>query len=117
MNTREMAEGYRMTHWSETMRERQELGMSIKAYCAQQGMHENVYYYWQRKLRETACRELASKQPAADLVPRGWTQLSAAESVHDNMSVTIKINDYRIEVGAGTDSELLAKVCQILKAL
>ena len=36
MNTREMAEGYRMSHWSEKMRERQELGMSIKAYCAQQ---------------------------------------------------------------------------------
>ena len=106
-----------MSRWSEKMRERQELGMSIKAYCAQRGMHENVYYYWQWKLREAACRGLTSKQQAADLVPRGWTQISSAESVHQNMSVTIKINDYRIEVGTGTDPELLARICRILKAL
>ena len=62
MNTREIAEEYRLSHWAEKMRERQELGLSIKAYCAQQGFHENVYYYWQRKLREAACTELAAKQ-------------------------------------------------------
>ena len=70
-----------MMHWSEKMCKRQELGMSVKAYCAQQGIHENVYYYWQRKLREAACRELAVKQQATDLVPRAWTQLSAKASM------------------------------------
>jgi len=54
MNTREIAGGYRLTHWAQIMHERQESGMSIKAYCKQQGFHENVYYYWQRKLREAA---------------------------------------------------------------
>lgn len=26
------------------------------------GIHPNVYYYWQRKLRETACRQIAEIQ-------------------------------------------------------
>ena len=75
MNTREIAEEYRLSHWSEKMRERQELGLSIKAYCEQQGFHENIYYYWQRKLRKTACTEVAVKGQRGGLVANGWAHL------------------------------------------
>jgi transposase-like protein len=44
------------------MRERTESGLTIKAYCEQAGFHENIYYYWQRKLREAASEELSKKQ-------------------------------------------------------
>jgi len=41
------------------MRERQDSGLSVRAYCASAGIHENSYFYWQKKLREAACEELA----------------------------------------------------------
>jgi hypothetical protein len=58
MNTREIAAEYRLTHWAGIMRDRAESGLSIKAYCENAGFHENVYYYWQRKLREAACGQM-----------------------------------------------------------
>jgi len=81
MNTRDIAEEYRLTHWAQIMRERQDSGLSIKAYCKQRGFHENVYYYWQRKLREATCTELAAREQESEtgLVPNGWSRLEAAK--------------------------------------
>ena len=117
MNTREIAEEYRLSHWSEKMRERQELGLSIKAYCEQQGFHENVYYYWQRKLLKAACTELAVKGQGGGLVPNGWTQLTVAEAERVKSTLTIEINGCCVAVSAETDPELLARVCRTFKAL
>jgi hypothetical protein len=117
MNTREIAEEYRLSHWAAKMQERQQFGLSIKAYCEQQGFHENVYYYWQRKLREAACAELVAKEQATDLVPAGWARLTTDESVSLEQALTIEINGCCVAVTAETDSELLAKVCRALKAL
>lgn len=58
MNTREIAVEYRLAHWAQIMQDRAQSGMSIRAYCKSAGIHENVYYYWQRKLREAACEQL-----------------------------------------------------------
>jgi hypothetical protein len=46
------------------MQERQESGLSIRAFCEKAGFHENIYFYWQRKLREAACVELSKNQSA-----------------------------------------------------
>jgi len=70
MNTREVAKEYRFSHWTQIMQERSASGMSIRAYCQTAGICEKVYYYWQRKLREAACKELA--------VP-GFTEVRVAE--------------------------------------
>jgi len=70
MNTRDVATEYRLAHWAGVMREREESGLSIKAFSEKSGFHENRYFYWQKKLRELACEELAKIQGKA-------TELSA----------------------------------------
>ena len=52
INTREIAEEYRLGHWAQVMQERISSGLSIKAYCRQIGISTNTYHYWQKKLRE-----------------------------------------------------------------
>ena len=44
MNTREIAAEYRLKHWAKTMQERLASGKSIREYCKEAGMHENVYF-------------------------------------------------------------------------
>ena len=62
MDTRKIAEEYRITHWGGVMQERKVSGLSVRAFCKNAGYHENTYYYWQRKLREVACLELAGTE-------------------------------------------------------
>ena len=82
MNTREIAQEYRQSHWAQIMRDRRESELSIKAYCERTGITENAYYYWLRKLRETACEGLravqGSPQPAR-LSPSVFTEVKLSD--------------------------------------
>ena len=132
MNMREMTKEYRLSHWAERMAERQASGLSITAYCLREGMHENRYYYWQRKLREVAVREMAGKEgqeiagveekvPAAiqrGTIPTGWAQaVTMSKNAEDEGEISIEIGKSRIKVSERTNTGLLEKVCKVLVSL
>jgi transposase len=76
MNTNDIAAEYRLSHWAGIMRKREESGLSIKQFCKDAGFHENRYYYWQKKLREAACGELAKvRGGATGLIPAGFAEV------------------------------------------
>ena len=118
MNTREIASEYRLSRWAGIMRERQESGLSIKSFCQHAGFHENVYYYWQRKLREATVEQaqMASMGESRP-VPRGWTQLAPVASAKPEGEIAIEVGGCRVIVSAETDLEQLANVCRMLKTL
>jgi transposase-like protein len=121
VNTREIAEEYRLSYWAQVMRERQESGQSIKAYCREIGMSANTYYYWQRKLRASVCEALAAGESETSeelAVPRGWAvcQPALAEPT-PIQAIIIEIGKGRITATVDTDSALLLKVCRVLSEL
>lgn len=77
MNTRKIASEYRLAYWTQIMRRKRESGLNVKAFCESEGFHENKYYYWQRKLREATCEQMAemqSEQVQVNLVPSGFAK-------------------------------------------
>ena len=123
MNTRMIATEYRMSHWAGIMRERKESGQSIRAYCKSAGICENVFYYWQRKLREAVCQGLVGEEEdksRQSLVPKGWAAVQEPEKETGAGipgAVRIEIGKCRVTVMADTDPELLAKVCRALVSI
>ena len=119
VNTKQVATELRLVHWAGIMQERKASGLSNKDYCESMGIHENVYYYWQRKLREAACTHLTTKEHdvTGGLVPNGWTRLMPGETICPEESLTIEVGGFRVMATAGTDPELLLKVCRTLKSL
>jgi putative transposase len=116
VNTREIAAEYRLSHWAGIMQERNESGMSIRSYCKSIGLHENVYHYWQRKLREAACTDLLPGAETA--VPNGWAICESGQQSSSTMrEVTIEIGKSRVSANTGTDLELLGKICRMLASL
>ena len=67
MHTREIAAEYRLTHWAQIVQSRVDSGLSVKAFCENSSIHENSYYYWQRKLREATCDEMARNESGTGL--------------------------------------------------
>ena len=61
MDTRKMATEYRLGHWAQIMRERRESGQNVRTFCENVGICENVYYYWQRKVREAASKQMTEE--------------------------------------------------------
>jgi len=119
VNTNQIATELRLAHWAQVMQDRKASGLSNKDYCESAGIHENVYYYWQRKLREAACTQLTAQGNGVtgELVPNGWTKLMAGELFQREESLTIEVGGCRVMATVGTNPELLLKVCRTLKSL
>ncbi len=113
MNTREIAVEYRLAHWAQIIRERQESGLSIKQFCENAGFHSNIYFYWQRKLREAACQELV---PQGGGAPSGWVACVKPETKSPS-PLTIEIGQYKVHVDQATDAAQLARVCRMLASI
>jgi transposase-like protein len=100
MNTREIATEYRLSHWAALMRERKESGLSVKAFCENAGFHENIYYYWQRKLREATSLELIRVQEqTARMTPTGFREVKLAVEPNSTSEPETQQNRVCIETG------------------
>jgi transposase-like protein len=122
INTREIAEEYRLSHWAQITHERAESGLSIKAFCRERGLHQNRYFYWQRKLREAACKELVpavkSRREKTE-TPPGWALCEAENKTQTGTSgeISIEIGRSKVSANRGCDLELLGNVCRVLMSL
>jgi putative transposase len=116
INTREIATGYRLEHWAGIVRERAESGLTVKAFCESAGLHPNSYFYWQRRLRESACEGMSAGALPA---PGGWTAAVPAGTAVAGVSriIPIEIGKCRVIANPDTDERLLAKVCRVLASL
>ena len=120
MDTRKITKEYRYSHWFQIIQERNESGLSIKAYCEKVGIHPNVYHYWQRKLRAAA---LLASNRAESMVevnlpaPQGWAICETKSTANDQSTIEIEIGHSRISASTATNPELLEKVCRVLISL
>ena len=101
MNTRKVAAEFRLSYWAQIMNKRQESGLSVKAFCENAGFHENIYYYWQRKLREAACEEISKikKEETGSLVPAKFVEVKAKEEPATPTLIVDDPSQLRIEIG------------------
>ncbi len=117
MDVQKVATQYRLSQWAKVIQERQDSGQNIKEFCQATGISKRQYFYWQRKLRNAACTELAIQEKSVDSIPSGWMQLAPVQAPQMKATLDIEISGFHISVNAGTDSELLKKVCRVLGSL
>lgn len=118
MNTQKVAVEYRLSQWAQVIQKRLDSGQNVKEFCQEAGISKNAYFYWQRKLRETACTELAKTEEIRNVVPSGWMQLETKqEGYAAEETLAIEINGCYVTVNNNTDAELLKKVCRTLRTL
>lgn len=120
MGAREATHAYRLHHWIGKISQCHNSGMTVKAWCESQNINIKSYYYWQKQVREIAGAELMKVQNCSsekELVPNGWAHVSEPVLSTCENALTIEISGCRILANDKTDSELLAKVCRILRSL
>ena len=115
MDTQKVATEYRMSQWAQVIRERQQSNQTIKEFCELRGISRHAFFYWQRKLRQAVCTKLSKLEKPADSTPEGWMQLSTSQQMEEVLD--IEVGGCHVSVNAGTDPELLKRVCRILRAL
>ena len=98
----------RMNEWRELIHERQQSGQSVRAWCRQNGIRENSYYYWLRIIREEALCEVENRSGA---LVRVEPEKLAGESVSSSASsggIVIRTQGVETEFPSNTDIGILA---------
>ena len=62
MKIGEVKKEFQLQQWRGMVQERMGSGLSVKAWCAERGITEHVYYYRLRQLRLGACQALQEAQ-------------------------------------------------------
>ena len=102
MDSRMVATEFRMAQWAQVLQDRRESGESVKDYCQTRGIDRNRYFYWQRKLRDAACGQLAAA--CADAGQQSRAMVGFAE-------VRLQPSPWTgNEAGPGTQGSLVAEV-------
>jgi len=123
MHTRYIAKEYRLAHWAKVITDQKESRLSVREYCDQVGIHENSYYYWQKKLRLAAIDELATVTPEEqihELTPimtkLNLTRNSGSEFTGIGSNDYINIEMFGIRLMAGRDYPV-AKLSELLRVV
>jgi hypothetical protein len=125
MNTRQIAKEYRLQHWSNIISERVDSGLSIRAYCKDAKIHENSYYYWQKKIRTAAIEGLSASRSEQ---PHELTQLLTKVNLpldtgFDNTDasrqdfINIDVPGMRLTAGSGYPIDNLTKLLRVVSRL
>jgi putative transposase len=117
MDTQKLTTEYRLSQWEQMIQKRHDSGQNIQDFCKTVGITKNAYFYWQRKLRKATCAALAKPEEPKNIVPNGWTQLVPSQAQQMRSTLTIEISGCYVSANSETDSELLAKVCRVLRSL
>lgn len=96
---------YRLEGWAEIVRECQASGLTNREFCAQRGISEKTYYYWLRKLRQTA----AASMPMPQLV-----RLEESGESPEKHRIEIRYGEAELKLPADVD---LKAVVVLLNAL
>ena len=98
----------RMNEWRQQIHERQESGQSVRAWCRQNGIRENSYYYWLRIIREEALRETENRSCALVRVEPEKLTVETVSSQPTSGGIVIRAHGVETEFPSGTDIGILA---------
>ena len=111
---RTVTKNMRLSRWADVIRDRKASGLTIAAYCRENNISRNAYFYWQREIKKAAIAEAGNMfvevEPASCALPVQVPKASA-----ESYSVAISIGDATINVAEEVSCELLRKVIEVVR--
>ena len=98
--------GARSEYWRERIAEQERSGMSVQRFCAEQGLTEQSFYLWRKRLQKEQPMRFA-------LVETGAVRPQPATEPGLELILT---TGERLRIGAGVDLTALRKVLEALRA-
>jgi hypothetical protein len=89
-------------------------GLSVPDWCRRRNVSESAFYAWKRKLAPKACEPSGPATRFAQLVVSD-TSVSQMRTVPGNDTLSIDLDDARVEVPAGFDPATLRVVLEALR--
>ena len=110
MGVQSMKHAALLREWSGRIAECRSSGMTVKAWCAEQGICIKTYYYWEKRFVAEATQKLTLPAPAqAGLLMRiNPESLSGNETGSTVTGVVIRHGESIITLPDGSSAEMIA---------
>ena len=108
MTIPEARQAARIIEWRQMIYERQQSGQSVRAWCLQNGIRENRYYYWLKIIREEALCETKDRSGALVRVEPEKLAVETISPQPASGGIVIRAHGVEAEFLSGTDIGLLA---------
>ena len=93
--------------WAERISKCRSSGQNVKAWCKENGICEQTYYRWQKRLFEMARAQREVQ----------FAEITPAPSMCDhNVAVTVRIAEMEVDIHNGADTATVETVLRILKS-
>ena len=96
----------KLSEWAERVTACRSSGLSVKTWCQENGVSEQTYYKWQRRLYELAQKQQENR--FAEITPQ-------AKSRSDN-AVTVQIGDVELAIHNSADAATVEAVLRAVKS-
>ena len=116
MGVQAMKHAALLQEWSSKIAECRSSGMSVRAWCAEQGIPIKTYYYWEKRFVTEATQQLSLPAPtqAGMLMRVNPDALPGDTGGTIGSGITIRHGDSIITLPAGSSAE---SVAELVKAL
>lgn len=120
MTTREIAHQYRLSQWTEIIRECRGSGQTVKRWCEEHNVNHKSYYYWLKKVREAACKSLPQTGGNSQImVPVDTTSQSSidVQPEIDSLSYDLRIHfgSCTIDISNNASNSLIENTLKVIK--
>ena len=97
MDVIEFKQEYRLRQWGEIIKEQQESGQTVRAWCSERGISTKTYYYRLRKVREAICQNVRQTVPEIAEIPLTTKEQSFTGIRITTANGTIEVNEASME--------------------
>lgn len=98
----------RSEYWRKRIDEQERSGMSVQRFCEEQGLTEQSFYLWRKRLRKQQPMRFA-------LVETGRTRQQHVTEPHLELELVLASGE-RLRIGADVDPTALRRVLEALRA-
>ncbi len=122
MDVQKLTHEVRLQQWSKTVKECRSSGKSVKAWCDGQNINIKTYYYWQKKVCQATCRELAMNHPQPSIEVNAnpiavFAELRKPEPPSGQLALTIQRNPVEIQIYRGADTAIVETALLAIRSL
>ena len=104
----------RMNEWKQLIHERQQSGQSVRAWCLQNGIRENSYYYWLRIIREEVLFEAENRSGTLVRVEPEKLVVETSSPQSSSGGIVIRVHGVETEFPSGADIGIHAAFVKVL---
>ena len=105
-----MSKQERLENWTARIMACRSSGMTVRAWCQENGLSEKTYYYWQRRLFQTLSEQQVAHETA-------FAEVTPPQPVcSGNVAVSVRISGVEANIHNGADSATVETVLRILES-